>query len=145
MKFVLDASVVIKWYLEEELLDRALKLKDKIGNDGANVAVPRLFFVEAANVLWKKVILGKSGGLKRSDAKGIFSRILDLPFHVIEEDEILLKALDLSVDYKISIYDAMYVASALRFKAQLVTADTALEKKLVGLGLSNHVKHLGDF
>lgn len=144
MNLVLDASVVIKWYLHEDLLEPALRLKDQIRGRSASVAVPRFFFVEAANVLWKNVTLRKDD-LKRSDAKGIFSRILDLPFHVLEDDEILLRALDLSIEHKISIYDGMYLAGALRFKATLVTADAVLVRRLTGSAAAHHVKHLGDF
>ncbi len=143
MNLVLDASVVIKWYIEEDLLEPALCLKERAKAGSVSVAVPRFFFVEAANVLWKKVALGKGSDLKRSDAKGIFSRILDLPFQVIEDDEILLKALDLSLDHSMSIYDGMYLASALRFKASFVTADNVLVRRLAGSSLADHVSYLG--
>jgi predicted nucleic acid-binding protein len=143
MNLVLDASVVIKWYIYEDLLEPALRLKEKIRDGTTSVAVPRFFFVETANVLWKRVILRKDD-LKRSDAKGIFSRILDLPLHVLEDDEILLRALDLSMDHALSIYDGMYLASALRFKATLITADAVLVKRLAGSAMAHHIKYLGD-
>ncbi len=144
MNLVLDASVVIKWYLHEDLLESALRLKEQIKERSAIVAVPRFFFVEAANVLWKNVTLRKDD-LKRSDAKGIFSRILDLPLHILEDDEILLRALDLSMEQKLTIYDGMYLAGALRFNATLITADAALVKRLAGSTMAHCVKYLGDF
>ncbi len=142
MNLVLDTSVIIKWYIEENLLEPALRLKERVRDSSASVAVPRFFFVEAANVLWKKVVLRKD--LTRSDAKGIFSRILDLPLHILEDDEVFLRALDLSMGHSISIYDGMYLASAFRFKATLVTADSALVKRLADSSLAGHISYLGD-
>ena len=83
MDFVLDPSVVIKWYVSENLSDAAFRLQGQIEEKSQLIGVPRFFFVESANILWKKSSLLKE--LSRHDAKGIYSRILDLPFHVIEE------------------------------------------------------------
>ena len=143
MDFVLDPSVVIKWYVSENLSDAAFRLQKQIEEKSQLVGVPRFFFVESANILWKKSSLLKE--LSRHDAKGIYSRILDLPFHVIEDDAILLKALDLSFDHGVSIYDAMYMACVLYSKAILVTADSTFVRRFSGSTLSQHVIHLSEF
>lgn len=142
MNLIVDSSVVIKWYTHENLQKQAAALRERITEESISVAVPRFFFVEAANILWKKSSLLKD--LSRADAKGIFWRILDLPLQVLEDDEILLRALDLSMDHSLSIYDSMYMASALRFKATLVTADSVLVKRLAGSSLAGRISFLGD-
>ena len=142
MSLVLDSSVVIKWFIPESLEDNAVRLKERIERLSESVAVPRFFFVEAANVLWKKAALRKD--MSRTDAQGILSRILDLPMTVLEDDEVLLRALDISLGHRLSVYDSMYLASALRLKATFITADSVLVKKLAGSTLASHVSYLGD-
>ena len=141
MHYVLDSSVVIKWYLRENLSDEARHLKDRIRERSQVVAVPRLFFVESANILWKKCRLVKEIGTH--DAKGIYAQILDLPLHIIEDDEILLKALNLSLEHSVSIYDAVYLACALRTNVTLVTADAAFTKRIKDPVMQKHVHYIG--
>lgn len=143
MHFVLDPSVVVKWYVSENLTDAAVRLKKKIEEESQLVAVPQFFFVESANILWKKSSLTKE--LSRNDAKGIYSRILDLPFHVIEDEELLLKALNLASDYSVSVYDAMYLACVIHSKAVLITADSALARRFASSSLHKHVAYLAEF
>ena len=143
MHFVLDPSVVIKWYVSENLTDAALHLREQIEEKSQLVAVPRFFFLESASILWKKASLIKE--LSASDAKGIFSRILDLPFQVIEDDDLLLKALALALEYSISIYDAMYLACVIYSKAVLVTADSAFERRFSHSSLRKQIRHLAEF
>ncbi len=120
-----------------------MRLKARIEDERLQTAVPRFFFVEAANVLWKKSVIRKD--LERVDAKGIFSRILDLPLKIIEDDDVLLKALSIALENSLSIYDALYVASALHFKAKFVTADQALVKQLYKSPLKSHVAYLNEY
>ncbi|MDD1745106.1 MAG: type II toxin-antitoxin system VapC family toxin [Candidatus Methanoperedens sp.] len=44
--FVLDASVVIKWFSEEEYTDRALKLRDDFFKGDIELVVPDLILYE---------------------------------------------------------------------------------------------------
>lgn len=142
MHFVLDPSVVIKWYVSENLTDAAVSLKKRIEMESRLVAVPQFFFLELASILWKKSSLLKE--LSKADAKGIYSRILDLPFHIIEDKELLLKALNLAFDYAVSVYDAMYLACVVHSKAVLVTADSSFAKRFVDSNLCSQVRYLGE-
>ena len=143
MSLVLDSSVALKWYLPEILAEAASYLRKRIESEFTPVAVPQFFFVEAANILWKKTSLKRQ--LSRNDAKGVYSRILDLPFRVIQNDDLLLQALDLSISHSVSVYDGLYLACALYSKSVLVTADTALVSRLAASQLSKHVVHLEKF
>ena len=143
MNFVLDSSVVLKWYIHEVLTDQAMRLKDHLESQSQYVAVPEFFFVESANILWKKAFLKKE--LLRNDAKGIYSRVLDLSFHVIEDEKMLLHALDLALDHAVSVYDGLYLACSVYTKAILVTADSALVRRLEGSTLRKSVMFLAEF
>lgn len=139
---VLDSSVAIKWYLREVLSEKALVLKDLIEKERLPVGVPRIFFLETANVLWKKSLLTHE--LSPNNAKGIYSRILDTSFHIVQDDEILLKALDIALRHAISVYDGMYLASALRLNSIFVTADKAFVKHCSDPVLIKHICFLDD-
>ncbi len=142
MHFVLDPSVVIKWYVPEILADEATLLKDRIRKESLLVAVPELFFVESANVLWKKSRLRKE--LSRRDAETIYSRIAELPFHRIQDPELLSEAVDLAFQYSVSVYDAVYLACALRFKAVLITADLSFVQRFLNSKMKRHILSLVD-
>ena len=142
-RLVLDPSVVIKWYVPEVLTDAAVSLKRRIHEESWPVAVPQLFFVESANVLWKKTSLKKE--LSRREGEAILSGIMGLPFYVVEDREVLPRAMRLASEYSISVYDALYLACAIRFKSVLVTADSALTRNIANSNLRKHIAFLAGF
>ena len=61
MRFVVDASVAVKWLVEEPDSDAALALAES----GEELHAPRLMASEVANALWRKARLGQ---IERADA-----------------------------------------------------------------------------
>jgi len=57
MSLVIDASVAIKWFIEEELHRAALDLLDRPGDRHA----PDLLVAEVANIAWRKRVQGEIG------------------------------------------------------------------------------------
>ena len=136
-RLVLDASVVVKWYLRENHSKEAVKLKDFILKESAFVAVPELFFIEVANVIWKKSALLKE--ISKIEAREIYREISRLPFQVLPNHEILDEAFRLSLGYSVSIYDALYLAGAQELGALFITSDSAFEEKLQSTQLSRTI------
>jgi predicted nucleic acid-binding protein len=136
--FILDASVGIKMRVAEPHSDRAVEILES-ARRGTTLGAPELFFVECANVLWKYVRrLGYSADQARTDLE----QLLDLPLAVTPTADLALEALDLALKHDITVYDASYLALALRESATLVTADEKLVRKLAGLGRA--VRWLGE-
>ena len=54
MNLVLDASVITKWFFEEEDTDQALKLLEKHKLETIQINVPVLLFFEFGNTVVKK-------------------------------------------------------------------------------------------
>ena len=133
-RLVLDASVALKWYIEENDTREAIQLKDRIFKEPALVAVPELFFVESANVVWKKCAL--RGELSKIDAQEIFRAVSKLPFQTVPDQEVLSGALRIALKHSISVYDAVYLETAMKLDARFVTADYALVEKLKSSKLS---------
>jgi predicted nucleic acid-binding protein len=135
---ILDASVGIKTRVAEPLSDRAAAILASMDR-GTTIAVPDLFFVECANVLWKYVRrLGYSAQKARAD----LVQLLDLPLVVTRTADLVLEAFDLARAHDITVYDASYLALAIEESATLITADEKLARKLASLGST--VRWLGE-
>jgi len=48
---ILDASVIVKWFSEEEYTDKALEIRERIRMEEERVIVPDLLLYELANAL----------------------------------------------------------------------------------------------
>src|ERR1022692_4197121 len=106
---VVDASVAVKWCLparDESLVSEAGKLLASYRTGAEQFLVPDLFWLEVANALWKAVWKQK-----------IDSETAARSFRVVS-------------DLKIPTISSVYVALALRVKANLITADERLANAL---------------
>src|SRR3954470_20737200 len=125
MTLVIDASVVIKWYVTESDSDSAARLLDV----EENFLVPDLLFAECASILAKLV---RRGTLTPERALIIVHAIMDGPFMIVPNSRIADDALklELSTSTGVSAYDASYVALADLFNTRCITADRKLADKL---------------
>lgn len=121
-KKVVDASVVAKWFLDEEDSGVALKLRADHLAGRVLIVVPELLFVGVMNALrYKKSDEGFL--LKANDA------LWDIQLGVEKLGKKLMeKAIETSIRHKVTLYDATYIAFANLHNAPLVTADKELEK-----------------
>jgi predicted nucleic acid-binding protein len=137
---VVDASVAIKLFVEEELSDRAIALFALLeGDEPPRFYVPDLFFIECANILWKYV---RRLGLEQEGALHAISNLIKLPLHPVATSALLPGALALAIEKEITAYDAGYVSLAHRLDVPLVTADGKLVRKLDSSGFE--IQWLGD-
>ncbi|MEA2338137.1 MAG: hypothetical protein QOE82_2144 [Thermoanaerobaculia bacterium] len=135
--WVIDASVVIKWYVPEVDFGAARALR----RPETQLAVPDLFFVEMSNILWKLV---RRREMEASEAIEIIEEIAGSPFVTFSNQSLASDALDLAVATGLSAYDASYVALATRLDKILITADEKLVRKLAGTPSANRVQLLAD-
>jgi predicted nucleic acid-binding protein len=115
MTVVVDASVAIKWVIDE---DGSLVARDLILRE--SLAAPELMFVECANVLRTKVRAGQLGSDLARRA------MLDLdatPIRSVLVRPHAVTAHAIAVELQTSAYDALYLAVALAERARLITAD----------------------
>lgn len=71
-RHVVDAGVVIKWFVEEVQADQARELQD----DQYELFAPDLLWPESGNILWKKV---QRGELMADEARLICAGLLKQP------------------------------------------------------------------
>ena len=62
--YVVDASVVVKWLVAEELSDQAASLLDR----ESTLVAPELVFAEASNALWAMCRRGNIDAAEFNDA-----------------------------------------------------------------------------
>lgn len=138
MTLVVDASVAIKWYVEESRSDAARAVL----NSGEPLVAPDLVVPEACNAAWKKV---KRGEISEEQGAAV-ARVLPRSFdRLTATAELAPRAFALGHRFDHPVYDCFYLALAEGESATLVTDDTqvlALAKKA---GLSRLVRPLTDF
>ncbi len=136
--WVVDASVVVKWYVPEEDFAVALELRAS----GAKLAAPDLLFAESANILWKLVSRGE---MKRGLAIEIIEKIVASPFITYTNESLARDAIELALATGLSAYDASYVALAARLNVRCITADQRLVRKLAGTPAADHIRLLSEY
>ena len=119
---VIDASIAIKWVIEEDGTPEALALRRK-----ARLIAPDLLVAECANILLKKAVRNE---LSKEEAD-LAARLLQgaeielLPMHPLWS-----KATNLAIELDHPAYDCIYLALAIQNDCQFVTADNQLLRKL---------------
>lgn len=125
--YVVDASVLVKWFMDEEDRDLALGLRELHTSGRSTVFVSELTFLEILNAIrYGSKATEKDG----AEALHVLQN-LHLQVKPIEFDT-LRKANAIAWGYKITIYDALYVALAEQVGYPLITADDVMVKKLKG-------------
>jgi predicted nucleic acid-binding protein len=111
---VVDASVVVKWFVPEVHSASATRWL----NPSHDYLAPDLIFPEIGNVLWKRV--RDAGACLRPHA--------------------------LAIRADISVYDATYLALAVRLDTQVITADERFAGKMAAHPrLGPHMRAVDDF
>lgn len=123
MKLVVDASVVIKWFAVEELIDEADRLRPLVDQ----LAAPDFCLVELTNIAWKKV---RRGTFLPDEAARITSYLRRSGMQFLPTEPLLDAALNLAQELDHPVYDCLYVASMDLLGAAFVTWDKPLHAKL---------------
>jgi len=129
--YVLDTSVVIKWFSshDEADLENALRLRDEIVSTRCIVTVPDLLFHELANAL------RYNPNFKCDDVKDAVAAIGDMGFVVMGVDSALIgRAVDIAFGFKTTVYDAYFMALAEAVGSPFLTADYRFHEKVKKAG-----------
>ena len=137
MTVVVDASIALKWFVNETGRERALRVLD-----APERHAPDLIVAEAGNVAWKKAIRGEITG---GQARFICASLRHY-FVVLHRSEALIgRAIDIALRLRHPIYDCLYLACAKRAGARLVTADERLLAAVAGTALAPLAAHVDAF
>jgi len=139
---VIDSSTAVKWYVPEELSDRAVELLDRAGEMGIRLYAPDLIFPEIGNVLWKKFTRQELGLDSVKEILALIARAF--PVHITASSSLLPAALEIAIAFNRSIYDSLYIVLAQAREAVFVTADHRLVNSLRQTPLGQTVRFLGE-
>lgn len=125
---VIDASVVLKWYLDdEELGTKALNILTHYVSGNINLMAPSLIEYEVMNGLR---IAQKRGRIDKESLLSGIEGFFNLEITVFNASHFSNKILDILSFFDISSYDASYLALAENEKSPFVTADKVLYNKV---------------
>ena len=127
MIYVLDSNVALKWVLPEADSDKARRLRLVFQNLTVDLHAPDVFPVEVAHALTKAE---RRGFIPQGDADRLLTNVLSTPpqFHPYLPS--LKRALAISSQAHIGVYDCIYIALAEREGYEFLTADDRLLRTL---------------
>lgn len=114
MRAVIDGSVAVKWVLDEKGSDVALALQAE------QLTAPSLWLIEAANALWATAARGQISAKETEERLALLRRA---PVETTPAEDDLASALALANRLQHPVYDCIYLAAALRFDMEVITAD----------------------
>lgn len=128
---VVDASVVIKWFIPEADSDMAVKLRDRHIEGSLTLMAPDLLVYEVANAL------SCHPDLSVEEIKEDLEALLMLDLDLIQPSgEFVSSIAEDARKYTVSVYDSSYLALAEATSSSLITADRKLYEKAKKAGLA---------
>ena len=118
---VIDASLAVKWLVEEEDSDKAHALLESWDAQGVTRIAPFLMPFEVANVLHRRV---RRGELNVSEGALMIASLLESRLQFHHSPNLHARVLELASRLNQgAVYDAHYVALAEEFGCEMWTAD----------------------
>lgn len=139
MDYVIDASVIVKWFIPEEESDKAGRLKELLARGEASLYSPRYTLVEFANALTLHPLVKLSED-DITDAISASEGMVTLTDLTHEEWGAAIK---LAREIPTAVYDSAYLALSLNMDMKFITADSKLYARLPN-NLKPHVILLRD-
>src|SRR5260370_15664748 len=120
MKLILDASIAIKWVLPEADSPKALALLDDVSKNVHELLASDTLPVEVAHALTRAE---RQGLLTPGEAAIKLIDVLATGPDLHAYMPLLPRAVELSSQFRIGVFDCLYVALAQREGCRVVTAD----------------------
>lgn len=137
MIVVVDASVAVKWYVDEIFGDNAEKLLDGT----FELYAPELIVPEFGNIVWKKV---RSGKTTPDEGRTIIEAFNNQNMNLQPQSH-LLKHAYLGAEWSgQTVYDWMYLVLAISLSCKFVTADERFYKALENTKMRKQLLWIGD-
>jgi predicted nucleic acid-binding protein len=128
MRYVLDSNVAMKWVLEENLSDKASRIRDKFARGVHELLAPDDFLAEVAHALTRAQ---RQGRITPLEVDLFMADLLTTPPRFHSYVPLLSRAIEIAVHARIGVYDCLYVALAEAESCELLTADDRLVRTLV--------------
>ncbi len=131
---VVDASVMVALFVEEDLSAPARSALLSAREAGHDLHAPDLILIESANAFWKRVDRGELDRDSAMAALGALSNLDDLERHPLDAP-LALPALSLAIAHSLTSYDALYAALAVQLGGTVISGDRRFVKRGSEAGL----------
>ncbi len=122
---VLDASVILKWFVDEKDSNKALSLRKDFREGKTELVLPDLALYEISNAL------RYNPDFDKEEIKVAIQTLIDLDIDIVTPTLPLIEAsIEIATDHEITCYDATYYALARELEFSLITADEKFFNKL---------------
>jgi predicted nucleic acid-binding protein len=130
MPFVVDASVVICWAMQDESHPVADLALQRLRGDGSAL-VPGIWWYEVRNIL---LLNERRGRIAEADSMQFLSQLRGFDIRI---DHLLAGAdvLHFARSCRLSVYDAAYLALAARELLPIATLDKGLQSAAISAGI----------
>lgn len=125
-RYVPDASIAVKWFVEEEESEKARRLKQHFQNGKIELEAPSLLMYEVASALRFHPV----ARFTPSQFRTVLESLNDMQILRDPSSRDWGLAFELSLQNPISVYDAIYIGFAEQRRSMMVTADATLRDKL---------------
>ena len=132
--YVVDASVVLKWFVSEDYSKEAEALREAYANGLIDLAAPSLLPYEVLNALKYSTAFGE-------DELKEVAEVLDdlqITYYGLQK-ELAAKAVEIAMRKGVTVYDSSYLALAHRLQTIVYTADERLIRKTRDTRLVEHI------
>ena len=136
-EFIVDASVAAKWFFHEPHAENALELLAET----SDLIAPDLLRVEFANIVWNR---SKRNQVSPDQVDSLLADFLGLPIQFIASTTLVAPALSLAVELRQTVYDCLYLATAIERGCELITGDERFLRALPA-PLKGHARWIGTY
>jgi predicted nucleic acid-binding protein len=133
---VVDASVAVKWVVEEPYTAEALRALETY-----EMVAPCLIHSEVASALSKKALRGE---LEPDEAIAKMDEIAHADVGTVSDEHLAVAAVRLAQLLQHPVYDCFYLALAQAESVPVITADVGLMTAARNAGLEDGVVWIGD-
>ena len=138
MTVIIDASVALKWFIEEPESDAARRILEC----DEPLTAPDLIIAEVCNGAWKAVRRNLMTVVQADAMAYQLPRVFEA-LHPAEG--LAAAAMQMARDLDHPVYDCFYLALAEQRDARIITADQRLIRRLYGTAWETRVLALADF
>jgi len=136
LSIVLDASALVKLVVEEPGSAEIRRIVREALARGSSINVPDIALAEALNALWKHRVL-----IQDLDEEGFRGAVKDLlalwrRLAVHRSESLAPRAVEIAVERRVTVYDALYLALAESTNSTLLTFDGELKGVARSIGVA---------
>ena len=120
MRYVLDCSVALKWFVPEPLSERAVNALHQHQSGALSFVAPEVILAEFGHGLRRDIV---SRLISREQGAQVLEDFVAVDVETVSTRELANSALRLALDHMATFYDGLYIALAEREDLKVLTAD----------------------